>query len=254
MHLPDLRQRVFAEAAREAAELRTVATTEITPSRRDFVMFVSTQRRGIAIVPRFRRLGPLAGGAGADADAAAVARRWDDAEAPAIAVSTSAVYGGSRQDLRVISDAVSAPVFCEDPCLTDQQVYLARLHGADAVLLPAGHLEPVALAALVKLAASMHMAAIVEVAGTGELAATERVAPACVAISAPRPDGRLDVEAAVALAKRLTSRRTVLLLDEIESTSELAPLEGLVDASVCGAPAFAAPDEAALAALFASGQ
>lgn len=248
-----VRDRAVAEALEEAARLSGVVTAEITPSRRDFTLFVRTQKRGIAVVPRFRRQDPLTGGAGSGCDCAAVARRWDGADAPAIAVSTSRCFGGSRDDLRAVALAVSAAVLCDSPCLTAGQIYLARLHGADAVVLPASHLEAADLRALTALAGTMHMATVIEVSTESELRAAVEVAGSCVGLYAAGSDERMNVEVVRSLAQRIPPRSTVLILNEIASVREVASLEGLVDAVVCGAPALSARDDD-LATLFAAGR
>src|SRR5262245_3967403 len=161
----------LAEKQAEIATLADLPLTNIVPSRRDFTQFVATQKQGIALVPRLQRANPETGSAWPDLDLTAFARACDDAEAGALAVRTAARFGTSVADLDAVVVAVSAPVLRDDLCLHRQQVYHARLHGADAVVLPAAELDAAALRELAAAASSMHMASVVEVDTAAALAA-----------------------------------------------------------------------------------
>src|SRR5262245_46547503 len=173
----------LAEKEAELATLADLSLTEIVPSRRDFTQFVATQKHGLALVPRVQRANPDTGRAWPRLDVAAFASACDETEAAALAVRTAAVYGARLGDLDAVVAAVSAPVLREDLCLDRQQIYQARLHGADAVLLPAATLTAAALRELVATASSMHMASVVEVATASDLTAALDLSTACLGLS-----------------------------------------------------------------------
>jgi indole-3-glycerol phosphate synthase len=247
-----LRARLLAEKTTEIERLAELAIAEVRPSLRDFAQFVATQKSAIALVPRLKRADPGTGGRWPDLDMANVARACDDADVGAIAVGTAALMGGAIEDLRTVAEAVTAPVLRDDLCLHANQIYQARLYGADAVRLPAADLDRESLGALVAVVESLHMAAIIEVRGEADIETALDLAPACIGLDLPANDGFADLEAARVLAARIPSQRVVLLLDEVRGLKELLRLKGLVDAAVVGDALLDAPDAAAAIEAFAS--
>ena len=246
------RGRLLAEKAAEIERLAELRIAEVRPSRRDFTQFVATQKAGIALVPRLKRADPSTGGHWPDLDMASLACACDDADVGAIAVATAALMGGAIEDLRTVADAVTAPVLRDDPCLHANQVYQARLYGADAVRLPAADLDRESLGALAAVAGSLHMAAVIEVRGEADVETALGLAPACIGLDLPAADGFADLEAARALAARIPAQRIVLLLSEVRGLEELLRLNGLVDAAVVGDALLDASDAVAAIEAFAS--
>jgi indole-3-glycerol phosphate synthase len=247
-----MREQWLAEKRADADALRDLPLTDIVPSRRDFTQFVATQKQGLAIVPRLQRRNPVSGASRPLLDVAALARAFDDSEAGAIAVRTAKLFEGSIVDLDAVRAAATAPLLRDDLCIGQQQIYASRLHGADAVVLPAGDLPADALRELAAIANSTHMAAVIEVTDDAQLAAALALPTACIGLACAGVDGRLDGERALALAKTVPSHRVVLLLGEIAAAADLEQFVGVVDAAVVGDVLLAAAEpRAALDALLA---
>ncbi len=199
----------WQRSAAMARTLDTVRVSELTPSRRDFSQYVATQRRGLAVIAK---LPP-----GDEAELIARAMAWDDAEVAALALDDLSVG-------RTVAASVTAPLFWDLPLLEANQVYYARLHQADAVLLPAAHLGADATQDLLALAGSMHMAAVVEVAQASDLTAVPARPQVAVGI-------RLSQRHIAPLVPR---GQTVVWLDEIGALADCEALRGIVDAVVLG--------------------
>ena len=204
------RAQLLAEKEAEIDALRQLSVTEVVPSRRDFTMFVATQKRGIAVVPRLKRRDPDTGAAWPNVDFAALAALYDEAETAAVAVGTARLHGGSIEDLRLVAEATTAPVLRDDLCVHADQVYHARLYGADAVVLPASHLDLEQLHTLAAVANSVHMAAVIEVQSEDDLTRALGTAPACVGVNCVGRDGFTDLSYARAIGARIPPQRTVL--------------------------------------------
>lgn len=246
------RQAWLAEKRAEAAALRDLSLTEIVPSRRDFTQFVATQKQGLAIVPRLQRINPDSGRSWPQLDLAALAHAYDESEAGALAVCTASLFGGTIADLETVRDAATAPLLRDDLCVDRQHVYQARLHGADAVVVPAAELAGDALRELTAVANSTHMAAVIEVRRDTDLAAALALPTACIGLACTGADGRLDRAGAGALAAAIPRHRVVLLLAEPATLADLDAFAGVVDAAVVGDALLDAGDPAAaLAALLA---
>jgi indole-3-glycerol phosphate synthase len=90
----------------------------------------------------------------------------------AAAVSVPIGAGGSAGRLRVLREVgarVQVPVLCDDLVISSYQLWEARAHGADFVLLLVAALEQHALVSLVERADSLGMCALVEVRDESEL-------------------------------------------------------------------------------------
>jgi len=240
----------LAEKRAEIATLADLPLTNIVPSRRDFTQFVATQKQGIALVPRLQRVNPASGRTWPDLRVTEFARACDDAEAGALAVRTAALFGGALADLDAVAAAVSAPVLRDDLCLHRQQIYQSRLHGADAVVLPAADLDAALLRELVAVTSSMHMASVIEIADEAALDAAVDLPTACLGLACAGTDGHADRVRARALAARIPRHRTVLLLSEVAALDDLADLAGAIDAAIVGDALLDAVDPAAAIAAF----
>jgi indole-3-glycerol phosphate synthase len=163
---------------------------------------------------------------------------------------TAALFGGALADLDAVAAAVSAPVLRDDLCLHRQQIYQSRLHGADAVVLPAADLDAALLRELVAVTSSMHMASVIEIADEAALDAAVDLPTACLGLACAGADGHADRVRARALAARIPRHRTVLLLSEVAALDDLADLAGVIDAAVVGDALLDAGDPAAAIAAF----
>jgi indole-3-glycerol phosphate synthase len=228
------RAALVAEKRQEIQRLTGMSLKEVVPSRRDFTQFLATRRKEIALVPRLKRADPWTGAAWPSLDVLARARAYDDTGAAAIAVATAACCGGSLSDLRVVAAAVTAPVLRDDLCLDRRQLYDARLHGADAVVLPARELADAEVVTLAGIARSMHMAPVIEIFAAPELETAAALRGACLGLRCPARDGFVDPVTAKALAERIPPSCIVLLLDEVRELAELRHFTGLIDAAVVG--------------------
>lgn len=249
MRSPEL----LAEKVEEISRIADQTLTEVAPSRRDFTMFVATHKQGIALVPRLKRRDSATAGVWPDLDFGAFARLCDDTEAAALAVCTAAVYGSSIDDLRCVSDSVSAAVLRDDLCMHTNQLYQARLHGGDAVVIPAGGAPFDSLRELVAVSSSLHMTSVIEIECAAEIEIALRLAPAPIGLRFSGNDGFVALNETREAARAIPEQRTVILLSEVKDLHSLSPLNGLIDAAVVGDALLDAPDPAAAIEEFLAG-
>ncbi|RJQ52493.1 MAG: indole-3-glycerol phosphate synthase TrpC [Actinobacteria bacterium] len=125
---------------------------------------------GLSIIAEFKRRSPSLGGIDENADAAAVARRYEAAGADGISVLTErAHFGGGPRDLIKVKEATGLPVLRKDFIFDAYQVFEAKALGADAVLLIARILEGEALAGMLDACFEASVEAFVEVHDEREL-------------------------------------------------------------------------------------
>jgi indole-3-glycerol phosphate synthase len=124
----------------------------------------------VQVIAEVKRRSPSKGALSPIADPAALAQEYEAGGASVISVLTEGRrFGGSLADLTAVRAAVDVPVLRKDFVTTSYQVWEARAHGADMVLLIVAALEQQALVSLVERVNSLGMAALVEVHDAAEL-------------------------------------------------------------------------------------
>lgn len=118
----------------------------------------------VAVIAEVKRSSPSAGALATIPDPAALARSYVAGGASMVSVLTEQRrFGGSLADLDAVRAAVDVPVLRKDFVVTPYQVWEARAHGADVVLLIVAALEQTVLTSLVERVHSLGMTALVEV-------------------------------------------------------------------------------------------
>lgn len=156
------------EAALDLTALR--ARVEHTPPARDALAALSAPG-GVHLIAEVKRSSPSKGALAEIADPAVLAGEYAEGGASVISVLTEQRrFGGSLADLDAVRARVEVPVLRKDFVVGEYQIWEARAHGADLVLLMCSVLEPADLAALLQLTESLGMHALVEAHDETELA------------------------------------------------------------------------------------
>lgn len=118
----------------------------------------------LGVIAEVKRSSPSKGALADIPDPAALARAYAAGGAAAISVLTEQRrFGGSLADLDAVRAAVGVPLLRKDFVVENYQVWEARAHGADLVLLIVAALDDDRLAALLTLTHDLGMTALVEV-------------------------------------------------------------------------------------------
>ena len=118
----------------------------------------------VTIIAEVKRSSPSRGALAEITDPAALAAEYEKGGAAAISVLTEQRrFRGSLDDLDAVRAVVDVPVLRKDFVVTPYQVWEARAHGADLVLLIVAAVEQVVLEGLVDRVHSLGMTALVEV-------------------------------------------------------------------------------------------
>ncbi len=125
---------------------------------------------GVSVIAEVKRSSPSKGALALIADPAGLAADYQAGGASVISVLTEGRrFGGSLGDLDLVRAAVDVPVLRKDFVVTPYQVWEARAHGADLVLLIVAALEQPVLVGLLERVASLGMTPLVEVHDEAEL-------------------------------------------------------------------------------------
>ena len=118
---------------------------------------------GIPVIAEIKRASPSKGHLSDIPDPAALAREYEKGGASAISVLTEGrKFLGSLDDFDKVRAAVHIPVLRKDFIVTAYQIYEARAHGADLVLLIVAALDDAQLKHLLDLAHELSMTVLVE--------------------------------------------------------------------------------------------
>ncbi len=119
---------------------------------------------GVSVIAEVKRRSPSKGALATIADPAALAGEYEAAGAAVVSVLTEGRrFGGSLADLDSVRVAVDVPVLRKDFVVSTYQVWEARAHGADLVLLIVAALDQLRLVGLLERIESLGMTALVEV-------------------------------------------------------------------------------------------
>jgi indole-3-glycerol phosphate synthase len=121
------------------------------------------RRPDVAVIAEVKRSSPAKGALAAIDDPAALARDYQAGGASIISVLTEPRwFKGSLADLAAVRQAVTVPVLRKDFVLGSYQLWEARAHGADMILLIVAALDQNALVSLVERALSIGLVPLVE--------------------------------------------------------------------------------------------
>lgn len=123
-----------------------------------------------ALIAEVKKASPSRGLIKADFDPIAIAQSYQKGGAACLSVLTDTeFFQGSFENLAKVRSAVNLPLLCKEFIIYPYQIYLARLNGADAVLLIASILKDTDLRYFLKIIHSLKMTALIEVHTLEEL-------------------------------------------------------------------------------------
>jgi indole-3-glycerol phosphate synthase len=132
--------------------------------------YAALRQPGVAVIAEVKRASPSKGALAAIDDPAALAADYEAGGAAVISVLTEQRrFSGSLADLDAVRARVDVPLLRKDFVVSSYQVWEARAHGADLVLLIVAALEQNALVSLVERTESLGMTPLVEVHDEAEL-------------------------------------------------------------------------------------
>ncbi|AFY92649.1 indole-3-glycerol phosphate synthase TrpC [Chamaesiphon minutus] len=136
----------------------------------NFQQALQQSERQPSLIAEVKKASPSRGVIRSDFDPVAIAQAYQRAGATCLSVLTDTrFFRGSFENLHRIRQAVDLPLLCKEFIIDPIQVYLARLAGADAVLLIASMLSEEKLGELLCLIQELGMEALVEVHNLAEL-------------------------------------------------------------------------------------
>jgi indole-3-glycerol phosphate synthase len=130
----------------------------------DFLAALKQGKTNPAVIAEVKKASPSKGVIRADFDAVEIAKAYQRGGASCLSVLTDRkFFQGSFENLQNVRQAVDLPLLCKEFIIYPYQIYYARVHGADAVLLIAAILEDKDLQYFLKIVQGLGMTALIEV-------------------------------------------------------------------------------------------
>jgi indole-3-glycerol phosphate synthase len=130
----------------------------------DFLAALKPGKTDPAVIAEVKKASPSKGVIRADFDAVEIAKAYQRGGASCLSVLTDRkFFQGSFENLQNVRQAVDLPLLCKEFIIYPYQIYYARVHGADAVLLIAAILEDKDLQYFLKIVQGLGMTALIEV-------------------------------------------------------------------------------------------
>jgi indole-3-glycerol phosphate synthase len=165
--LVGVREDLAARQAETSLEQLKERAAQVPPAKDGFT---ALKQPGVAVIAEVKRSSPSKGALAAIADPAGLAEDYEAGGASVISVLTEGRrFGGSLADLDAVRQRVDTPLLRKDFILSSYQLWEARAHGADLVLLIVAALEQEALVSLLERTESLGMTPLVEVHDEREL-------------------------------------------------------------------------------------
>ena len=142
----------------------------VAPPTRDFLAALRQSKTKPALIAEVKKASPSKGVLREDFNPLEIAQSYVAGGASCLSVLTDGkFFQGSFENLSLIRSAVDLPLLCKEFIIYPYQMYLARVNGADAILLIAAILSDQDLQYFIKIAKSLKMTALIEVHSLEEL-------------------------------------------------------------------------------------
>ncbi|TKI08129.1 bifunctional indole-3-glycerol-phosphate synthase TrpC/phosphoribosylanthranilate isomerase TrpF [Martelella alba] len=213
----------------------------VTPSSRSFYHALAGTRT--AFILECKKASPSKGLIRADFDPAAIAGIYKH-YASAVSVLTDEKYfQGDFAFLRQISQVVHQPVLCKDFIIDPYQIYLARYHQADAILLMLSVLDDDTYRQLAEVAHSLDMGVLTEAISENECRRAVALGAKVVGINnRDLRDLSIDLNRTRTLAPKLPAGVTVISESGITSYRHVRELSHFVNGFLIGSALMAETD------------
>jgi len=214
-----------SEARRRVPESEMRALAEQSPAPRKLVL----EPGALAVIAEIKRTSPARGVLNAEVDVALRAREYAQADVAAISVLTEpSRFQGSLEDLRAARQVVSTPLLRKDFMVDPYQLFEARAHGADGVLLIVRMLDDAQLRDMFALADYLGLFALVEAFDETDLRRAQAANATLVGVNCRNlADLSIDFGRFAALRGQIDASRTAVAESGITTAAEFAAVAKL---------------------------
>ncbi len=164
------KEKEVALAQQNFALNAAISYLKSAPPVRNFSQALRLNSHQPALIAEVKKASPSKGIIRGNFDPVAIAHAYEKGGATCLSVLTDReFFQGGFQNLHLIRNVVSLPLLCKEFIIDPYQIYMARLHGADAILLITAILSDRDLENFSAIARDLEMSVLIEVHKKSEL-------------------------------------------------------------------------------------
>ncbi len=205
-------------------------------STRDFARAIGG--KGLSVIAEIKKASPSAGVISKRRfSPIAIAKDYERSGADAISVvCDQRFFQGSLRYLKaVVQNTIRTPLLCKDFIIDEYQIYEARKHGVDAILLIAALLSAQQINRFIAVAKSLNMAALCEVHTREELTKVLQTSATIIGINnRDLHTFRIDIDTTANLVKHIPEDKIIVSESGFASSADVDRIRGTVDAILIG--------------------
>lgn len=179
-----------------------------------------------ALICEVKKASPSKGLIRADFDAANLAKTYEQSGAACISVLTDEKYfSGSLDDLAAVRNSVNLPILRKEFMVDPYQIYEAKLHGADCILLIVAMLSDAKLHELEEVALKSGLCVLIEVHNQEELDRALKMQSKLIGINNRNLKTlQIDINTSIELAKKIPDGYTIIGESGVKSRADIEKL------------------------------
>ncbi|MDX1677589.1 bifunctional indole-3-glycerol-phosphate synthase TrpC/phosphoribosylanthranilate isomerase TrpF, partial [Arsukibacterium sp.] len=226
---------------------------DITPSKRDFL--AALQQPGSRFILECKKASPSKGVIRQQFDLTEISQVYNQ-YADCISVLTDEhFFQGSYQNLAIMRQLTDKPLLHKDFIIDPYQIYLGRLHGADAVLLMLSVLSDEDYQPLAALAGDLNMTVLTEVSNEAETRRAVALGAKLIGINNRNlRDLSTDLNTSFVLSELIPDGVAVVSESGIYTNQQVRQLQPVADAFLVGSSLMAQSDLARAARMLIVGE
>ncbi|WP_159715350.1 bifunctional indole-3-glycerol-phosphate synthase TrpC/phosphoribosylanthranilate isomerase TrpF [Blochmannia endosymbiont of Camponotus nipponensis] len=216
--------------------------TKIQTSQRNFYRTISKQKKQTIFILECKQASPFKGIINNDFDPIRIAQTYKHYSSVISILTDNKYFHGNFDILRQVSNIVTQPILCKDFFISEWQIYFARLHQADAILLMLSILDDATYQKLVKITHTLCMGVITEVVNEDELKRAKNLGAQVIGINNRNlHDSSVDLNRSITLSKHIPSTITIISESGISNYSHIRKLRHYVNGFLIGTALMSQP-------------
>lgn len=230
-------------AAKEASFPLANFQAQIQPSDRDFYAVLAQAKPNAAFILECKKASPSKGLIRADFNLEEIANVYRHYASAISVLTDEAYFQGDFAYLEQVRAIAPQPILCKDFIVSPYQIYLARHHKADAILLMLSVLNDDEYRTLSTLAHSLKMGVLTEAATADEVARAVALGVKVIGINNRNlHDLSIDTEWTLQLAQTIPSDRLVISESGIYTQAQIQHLRQVADGFLVGSSLMSQPN------------
>ncbi|URJ31597.1 bifunctional indole-3-glycerol-phosphate synthase TrpC/phosphoribosylanthranilate isomerase TrpF [Blochmannia endosymbiont of Camponotus modoc] len=204
-------------------------------SNRDFYRAVSHNQSQTIFILECKKASPSKGIIRNDFNPIKIAQTYKNYSSVISVLTDNKYFHGDFDILHQVSNIVEQPILCKDFFISEWQIYFARLHKADAILLMLSILDDVTYQKLVKIAHTLCMGVLTEIANEDELKRAKYLGAKVIGINNRNlNDLSVDLNRTITLSKDIPNTITVISESGISNYCHIRKLRRYVNGFLIG--------------------